>query len=470
VVSVVAASKEEAQTSSVAYLETKRKIKEAFSLYYDHPEQALQMLKECQKSAAELQSEELMAEVFNLKGVIHATSGDYEKGAQFMLSSLTIRERLKDFSGASRIMNNLSGVFMYIGQHEKAIEYINRAISLKHIYFQDSSDLAASYLAKGIIHKDIGQFDSAKQALLVADSLYTNSLDANALQPIALIAEMYGMEGSPAKGLDILTKAIKHFKGDTTSGRSNFKEFILAELNAALGHVEEARKYFHHSISSATQVGDQSFLARIAKHKAKFHYSLQEYDSAYQALDQHVSIENTISSEETNRRIALLEFLYEDQKKEQALLLKEVRIDNQRLVLIIVIPVAVVSLLLAIAWYYYYQKSKKALLKLSESHEQLKEANRIISRMKDSLEQQVTARTVKIKEQNLKLYTYAYLNSHKLRAPLARLMGLAYLIKQEKDSVETIKLLEYLYQAAEETDSVVKEINQSVTEEQNDFS
>ncbi len=67
-----------------------------------------------------------------------------------------------------------------------------------------------------------------------------------------------------------------------------------------------------------------------------------------------------------------------------------------------------------------------------------------------------------IEEQNKKLKEIAWFQSHVVRAPLARLMGLADLIKEESaeeiNPAELNQLLNYIINSARELDNVLNEI------------
>ena len=65
-----------------------------------------------------------------------------------------------------------------------------------------------------------------------------------------------------------------------------------------------------------------------------------------------------------------------------------------------------------------------------------------------------------IEEQNKKLNEIAWMQSHMVRAPLARIMGLISLITDfEQDNIETEKILEYIMLSANELDAVIREIS-----------
>jgi len=64
-----------------------------------------------------------------------------------------------------------------------------------------------------------------------------------------------------------------------------------------------------------------------------------------------------------------------------------------------------------------------------------------------------------IEVQNEKLREISWIQSHKVRSPLARIMGLIQLIDDLKNNDETGTILEYILQSANELDYVIKEIS-----------
>ena len=61
--------------------------------------------------------------------------------------------------------------------------------------------------------------------------------------------------------------------------------------------------------------------------------------------------------------------------------------------------------------------------------------------------------------QNLRLKEIAWIQSHQIRAPLARILGLVYILNQEPADLATIKdFLPMLQLSAEQLDAVLNEI------------
>lgn len=72
--------------------------------------------------------------------------------------------------------------------------------------------------------------------------------------------------------------------------------------------------------------------------------------------------------------------------------------------------------------------------------------------------------TEAIEEQNRKLSEIAWTQSHVVRAPLARIMGLVYLIKDmEDDLLEKERLLDHIVSSANELDCIIREISDKTT-------
>jgi light-regulated signal transduction histidine kinase (bacteriophytochrome) len=79
--------------------------------------------------------------------------------------------------------------------------------------------------------------------------------------------------------------------------------------------------------------------------------------------------------------------------------------------------------------------------------------------MNESLEVAVQHRTSALEKQNKQLSEYAFINSHMLRAPLSRILGLTYILSKEKLNIKDSKLLNALTIASEDLDGIVRKIS-----------
>jgi hypothetical protein len=96
---------------------------------------------------------------------------------------------------------------------------------------------------------------------------------------------------------------------------------------------------------------------------------------------------------------------------------------------------------------------------INEINTALSEVNKQLSYANENLEQTVAERTEKLESKNKQLTEYAFINSHLLRAPISRIMGISYLIDTNDEQIlkdETV--LKALNSSIKELDDIVKGI------------
>lgn len=93
-------------------------------------------------------------------------------------------------------------------------------------------------------------------------------------------------------------------------------------------------------------------------------------------------------------------------------------------------------------------------------NEQLSLMNQQLAQTNEGLEEAVRQRTAELEKQNRQLTEYAFINSHLLRAPLARVLGLLQLIQLEDLPVRDKQLVEALFTSANELDTLVRNISE----------
>lgn len=92
-------------------------------------------------------------------------------------------------------------------------------------------------------------------------------------------------------------------------------------------------------------------------------------------------------------------------------------------------------------------------------NEELSSLNEELSTLNDVLEENVKHRTQELETRNTQLTEYAFINSHLLRAPLSRILGLSYLLTKEATSIKDSQLLDALVNSTNEMDSIIRKIS-----------
>lgn len=91
-----------------------------------------------------------------------------------------------------------------------------------------------------------------------------------------------------------------------------------------------------------------------------------------------------------------------------------------------------------------------------EYERRLKQQSQEIARMNEVLEERVKERTRELEVQNEQLSEYAFINSHLLRSPVSKILGLMNLM--EIDGADHKETMKFLKSACQELDTVVRKI------------
>lgn len=104
----------------------------------------------------------------------------------------------------------------------------------------------------------------------------------------------------------------------------------------------------------------------------------------------------------------------------------------------------------------------KVRLALQASNEEIQAQAEEIKGINDNLEQLVKERTLELEKKNDALEEYAFINAHKLRSPVASILGLINLMNKIEVSDEAKKVLEHLQDSTEKLDAIVNSITRAI--------
>jgi len=95
-------------------------------------------------------------------------------------------------------------------------------------------------------------------------------------------------------------------------------------------------------------------------------------------------------------------------------------------------------------------------------NEELLQNQEEIRSINENLERKVAERTISLERKNSQLQEYTYINSHLLRGPLCRILGIVYLLENNMLNDTNIDFLLHLKQSASELDDMVKKITRNL--------
>jgi methyl-accepting chemotaxis protein len=247
------------------------------------------------------------------------------------------------------------------------------------------------------------------------------------------------------------------------------------------GRYDSAGYSLHKALKLLKHYNNQKLLIRTYELLSKKHELTYQHDSSLYYFKLYSEANNENFNTQKSKQIASLQAQYDFKSKD-----KEIELSKQLLKLQFYIIAAIGCLLISslVLGYFIYRIylakkiANEELQLLNRSiqdkneeivaqSEELRQASDEIGQMNENLETLVKERTDKIEVQNKKLVEYAYFNAHKVRGPLARILGLVSLIRMQDLEGEIKNIHERLGESARELDQVIHEINSNLENNEN---
>jgi tetratricopeptide (TPR) repeat protein len=419
--------------------------------------------------------------------------GKYVDATQLLLEAREIAYRIKNKNALSSIANNIGHTYLQMYMYEKALLFFNEA----NRYREDKTtasiiplNIAQCYYRTGNPKKALFILD--KNAPLVIKTSLNMTIEYY-LEYVNLFLEIK----EPQKALEkikILDSLVLKSKPQAQHNLLLLKAKSYLQLKDTL----TAHKYIKEAEEQIPNNTDNDFANRLVMHEL-FSYTytfLKDYQKAHYHSQKHIEIykktynkeqEQNIYESEVNQRMVLQDKENELEKTKYAAALEKEE-QNQRYFLVGLI--SLLSIFIVIVRAYLINKTyskklyntnktlsttQKEVIKqnytLSEQSaelmtqaEELKSSHEELIAINDNLESMVNQRSQEIIEKNKMLEEYAFINAHKLRAPVARLLGLMQLIDAAKNTGEVDVYLTLCKNEIKDLDRIIWAIKEAIEE------
>jgi len=441
-------------------------------------ETAEQFANEALDAATRIDYYKGIASSYNNLGICYSIRGKYPEGLEYFFKGLRIREGLQDLRGVSHSFTNISRVYIYQRDFEKALEYASKAHELLKKINDPRAEgntlisLGSIYMSKNDVPAALAMFTKARDLFIV------NGFKTQEAWALLQLGNALKKQGSYDEALANCFTAITLIKDKKDVFTSIELYQAIGQIYAIKKDLKNAQQYLQQAIHLADEGHDGNGKMSSRLMLAEVFESFGKYDSALYYKDAYLKLYVEIFNTEKSKQLATLEKVYQTEKKDQELMLKNQQIRSQSIIISIISVLLVVLVLLGFYIYRYSRDKKKSNIELRrlnrdihEKHEEiltqaeeLTQANAEITRINESLEREVSLRTEKIEKQNKMLIDYAYSNAHNVRGPLARILGLAALMSTENDPARLREYNTYIHVSAQELDKVIGEINVKLQE------
>ena len=408
--------------------------------------------------------------VLNTIAAIYHFQSIYAEAFDYYLQSLKIREDIGDKAGQARTLLNIGSLFLDHDDLDKALSYKQKAIVL-YREIKDSSGLAAGLADVGVLLTKKGDYPAALSNLQESTRLYEKWKDnqVELSQNLDDMGVIYEKQKSYKTALSYLEKALKLKKVVGYEYGVAYTLRLTARVQKEMGLNELASENALKALEIFIKIGNKYYIRETSliltetfKNLKKFDRSLQYYELATTVQDSIFSIEKNrlINNLETNHQIELL-------VKDKSL--KEIELEKQTLNLWLLVGgaglMSIVAMLFMLNFYHVrklYQVQKQQAAEISKQNDEIARKNQELSSLNIQLDEKVKERTAVLEFQNNQLKQYAFINSHRLRAPVATILGLLDVMNLNQSTEDEKKIKDYLRVSALELDRIVHLIRDTI--------
>ena len=421
----------------------------------------------------ELHYDRGIAEAHKNLGTAYYTQGNYKLGLEQLFKALKISEQIGDKRNMGRVLHNIGATYLYQQDYSRALEFTKRSIELSEsvgaIEVVASSGLLVCECYKGL-NKPDNALPYCLDALTVFEKTGNKERQAYALQ---YLGGIYERKNEPAKALSSYYRSLQLVKTGNFRAVGVYLNQEIAKYYMKSGKYDSAYFYLYQSLSQLKHYDSKDALMLAYQSLSNLHERVKRYDSALYYNKMYVEATRRDFNLRRNDQIASLETHYNLELTSKELLLNQQALKSQRNLLIsggIILLIVIVSSIMIFYLYLRYRSANKQLVELNASinekneeilaqSEELKVVNNAMHEINANLEAIVEERTREVKIQNEKLIEFAYFNAHKVRGPLARILGLVNILKME-DSTNGLKdFTDKVHESATELDNVIHAIN-----------
>ncbi|MEQ9375851.1 MAG: tetratricopeptide repeat protein [Imperialibacter sp.] len=399
------------------------------------------------------------ATALNNLGVAAWVQGDYYRALDLYYSSINIREVIGGQLGLGNTYHNIGNIFRSTKNWKEATKWFEKALAIRH---EINDELGISYSKNnlGLVAQQQGEFDLAltylDQALAIRKKIDNPRGVATSLLSIGKVHMDLGesdLAGQRFEEALAIWKSINHIQGQGMTYLSVSQlDFINGKLGDALANSNLA-------LALANDINAKSELIEIHEHRSKIYVALNQYEKAFNEQSLSIAYKDSVFNENkinlieqrNYAQIALKNELLESENLLQnELLKKQERIYQATVVICILLAISLLSI------YGVLRIRNKTNRKLALKNEFIASQKQLIEEANALLELKVQQRTNELQLSNERLIKFSLFNSHKVRGPLARLLGLTQLTTTAKEA----ELKEYIRMI----DASAKELDQQITE------
>lgn len=394
--------------------------------------------------------------------------GIYEFAQNYYLLAARQYQSMGDSVGLGQSYNNIGEVYKRLDEDKKALEYLLRANQFKQ---KDSAAIALTLHNIGELYLKLNQVSKAtpyiEKSFSYAKRAGNKRLIAYNYWNLATLQKL-AREYDEALKYYTLSEQLWNDIGETRALIQTYQD--KAELYRITRQFQDAEKNLTKAITLANKIMVPDLQVKNYLRYARLDSMRGDYLGAYSHLNRHTQLKDSVYNLLKAEQIARLQTIYETEEraKENQQLRTEKTLRESELAFqkISLITVSIILIAAAIVSWILYRQRRRILFQKDAIETQaiaLLKLNDELQNLNRTLEVRIEERTSQLSLQNTRLAEFTFINAHKLRAPVASILGLINLMN-EVDASEKPEILAHLRKCSEELDNTIRTVSRNLEE------
>jgi tetratricopeptide (TPR) repeat protein len=406
--------------------------------------------------------------------------GVFEIAQNYYLLAARQYESIHDNIGLGLVYNNIGEVYKKMGDNKKALEFLTASADLKK---NDLSTQALTLYNIGELYILMNDLPAATQYIEQSLSFAIQHNDRRTIgYAYTGLGLILAKQKKPREALDYFIRSEKIWK-EISEMRLLIQAYQdMSDAYREMKLFDEAEKYLSLSMEMSSLIKAPDLLVNNYLRLSKLDSARGNHNKALVNLYRYTTLKDSVYNLAKTEQIARLQMVFESEAKEREnnqlkseQLFRESQLKLQRQ---IIYAISTGLLLTGVmAWFLYRQRHKILSVNkiLNEKNSEINtqklaiemqataliKLNEDLQALNRNLEERIEQRTGQLTIQNQKLIEYAFVNAHKLRAPISSILGLINLMDQATPE-EQSAIFTHLKTCGVQLDNITRQISRDL--------